>query len=261
MSTLEQFTESALAESFRALGAEPIHGAAGIDAFKLPTGAVLPWRAPSTEGREAQLGAGMARVVAEAAQRVAAVDADSTRTHSWKAEQRARIAAARGEATQRYEATEKACWQRFAVNDCRATVRDRYREPIRDLRAQVNLLNDAERQKRGLDRMDATEDKLRQSERKAEENAARAANDPGRAPKDASSPTAPKRAPLAAGDPDPAPKGPGGKPRNNEARAPKAPPEPIDLKAKLVEQRERQSRADKRRAERKSAPLPPPDAP
>ena len=123
-------------------------------------------------------------------------------------------------------------------------------------------LNDAERQKRGLDRMDATEDKLRQSERKAEENAARAANDPGRASKDASSPTAPKRAPLAAGDPDPAPKGPGGKPRNNEARAPKAPPEPIDLKAKLVEQRERQSRADKRRAERKSAPLPPPpDAP
>lgn len=162
----------------------------------------------------------------------------------------------------RKKADDAACFKRFAVNDCRATVRDRYREPIRDLRAQVNLLNDAERQKRGLDRMDATEDKLRQSERKAEENAARAANDPGRAPKDASSPTAPKRAPLAAGDPDPAPKGPGGKPRNKEARAPKAPPEPIDLKAKLVEQRERQSRADKRRAERKSAPLPPPpDAP
>jgi len=97
----EQFTESGLTESFRALGAEPIHGAAGIDAFKLPTGAVLPWRAPSTEGREAQLGAGMARVVAEAAQRVAAVDADSTRTHSWKAEQRARIAA---EARARFEA-------------------------------------------------------------------------------------------------------------------------------------------------------------
>lgn len=101
MSTLETFTESALAESFRALGAEPIHGAAGIDAFKLPTGAVLPWRCPSTEGREAQLGAGMARVVAEAAQRVAAVDADSTRTDSWKAEQRARIAA---ETRARFEA-------------------------------------------------------------------------------------------------------------------------------------------------------------
>lgn len=101
MSTLEQFTETALAESFRALGAEPIRSAAGIDAFRLPTGGVLPWRAPSTEGREAQLGAGMARVVAEAAQRVAAVDADTSRTDAWKAEQRARIAA---ETRARFEA-------------------------------------------------------------------------------------------------------------------------------------------------------------
>ena len=71
----------------------------------------------------------------------------------------ARIAAARGEATQRYEATEKACWQRFAVNDCLRQARTERRAVLDRLRQQELAVNDLDRRRRA-------DERLRQLERK-----------------------------------------------------------------------------------------------
>ena len=77
----------------------------------------------------------------------------------WLDAQRARIAAARGEATQRYEATEKACWQRFAVNDCLRQARTERRAVLDRLRQQELAVNDLDRRRRA-------DERLRQLERK-----------------------------------------------------------------------------------------------
>jgi len=88
-----------LANGLATLGATAIAGDAtrgehgGVDGFRLPTGAVIAWRCPDDSGeRESHVGASLVRVAAEAAQRMTAIDADDTRTESWKAEQRAKIA-------------------------------------------------------------------------------------------------------------------------------------------------------------------------
>jgi len=65
----------------------------------------------------------------------------------WLDAQRARIAAERDVATQRYEATEKACWQRFAVNDCLQQARVQRRTALDRLRQQELAINDLERQR------------------------------------------------------------------------------------------------------------------
>ena len=77
----------------------------------------------------------------------------------WLDAQRARIAAARGEATQRYEATEKACWHRFAVNDCLSGARKQRRATLDALRQKDLALNATERKQRTAERTRELEQK------------------------------------------------------------------------------------------------------
>jgi len=88
-----------LAESLGKLGVSPMIGDttrgehAGVDGWRLANGAMIGWRCPDDTGeRESHVAASLIRVAAEAAQRIASIDADTTRTDSWKAEQRAKIA-------------------------------------------------------------------------------------------------------------------------------------------------------------------------
>lgn len=61
------------------------------------------------------------------------------------ARERARIAAERQQATQRFEQEEADCYQRFAVNDCLREVRKRRRVALEELRRQEIILNDERR--------------------------------------------------------------------------------------------------------------------
>lgn len=54
---------------------------------------------------------------------------------------------------------DSACSERFAVNDCRAAVRERYRAALADLDRQELLLNDQDRRARAALRLQALEDK------------------------------------------------------------------------------------------------------
>lgn len=73
------------------------------------------------------------------------------------AAERARIAAERGKAEARYQDEERACWARFAVNDCLAEARARRRSALADLRRQEISLNDAERKQRAAQRLRSVE--------------------------------------------------------------------------------------------------------
>lgn len=77
----------------------------------------------------------------------------------WLDAQRQRIDAGRADAAQRFEADEKACWQRFAVNACVRAVRGERRLVTDRLRQQELAVNAVERQRR-------TEARLRQIEEK-----------------------------------------------------------------------------------------------
>jgi colicin import membrane protein len=65
----------------------------------------------------------------------------------------ARINAQRERAEAEYAAQEKACYSRFAVNDCIETARKRRRDALADLRRQEVALNDAERRRRAAERL------------------------------------------------------------------------------------------------------------
>ena len=65
----------------------------------------------------------------------------------WLQAQRARIASERGAATRHFEEAEKACWQRFAVNDCLQQARVQRRTALDRLRQQELAINDLERQR------------------------------------------------------------------------------------------------------------------
>jgi hypothetical protein len=69
-----------------------------------------------------------------------------------EAAERARIAAERKQADERFAADEKACWRRFAVNDCIAEAKGRQRATLGGLRRQEIHLNDIERKRRAAER-------------------------------------------------------------------------------------------------------------
>ncbi|MBI2772300.1 MAG: hypothetical protein HYX47_21955 [Burkholderiales bacterium] len=73
--------------------------------------------------------------------------------------EQARIVSLRAEAEARYAADQKDCWQKFAVNDCLAAAKARRREVLSDLRRQEISLSDAERKRRGAERVRAIEEK------------------------------------------------------------------------------------------------------
>ena len=76
-----------------------------------------------------------------------AQDADSQ-----LAAERARLAAARSQAEARYKAEEKACYSKFAVNDCQAKAKVQRRRTLEDLRRQEISINDAERKRKAAAR-------------------------------------------------------------------------------------------------------------
>jgi colicin import membrane protein len=69
------------------------------------------------------------------------------------AAEQARIASERQRIEQRFADEEVACFQRFAVTDCRDASRARRRVDMADLRRQEIALNDAERKRKGAEQL------------------------------------------------------------------------------------------------------------
>ena len=75
----------------------------------------------------------------------AAQTAHAQAAQDWIAAERSRIAAEQNAARQRFEQAEKACWKRFAVNDCVSRARQQRRQTQDRLRQQELTLNALER--------------------------------------------------------------------------------------------------------------------
>lgn len=73
------------------------------------------------------------------------------------AAEHARITAERQQIEKRFAAEETACFQKFAVNDCRDASRARRRVEMADLRRQEISLNDAERKRKGAEQLQRME--------------------------------------------------------------------------------------------------------
>ena len=76
--------------------------------------------------------------------------------------ERARITAERARINARFAAEERACHQRFAVNDCLRASRASQRTELDELRRQEVALNDAERQRKGAEQLQKLDDKQRE---------------------------------------------------------------------------------------------------
>lgn len=70
-----------------------------------------------------------------------------------EARERARIRAARASEQERSAELERACYARFAVNDCLIEVRRARRDVLADLRRQELSLNDAQRKRRAAEQL------------------------------------------------------------------------------------------------------------
>ncbi|HTH80725.1 MAG TPA: hypothetical protein VL593_17260 [Ramlibacter sp.] len=75
------------------------------------------------------------------------------------AAERARLKDAREKVEAQYVAEEKACYGKFAVNDCLAKARAKRRETLGDLRRQEIALNDAERKRKAAERQRSIEER------------------------------------------------------------------------------------------------------
>lgn len=85
---------------------------------------------------------------------------------------RERISSARSVAEVEFAAQEKACYQRFAVNDCLHAARAKRRAALADLRREEIALDDADRQRRAAERLHTLEE--RAAERAEVQDPARA---------------------------------------------------------------------------------------
>ena len=82
---------------------------------------------------------------AQAAQDWIAAAPQGAALEPWMAAERSRIDAEQNAARQRFEQAEKACWKRFAVNDCVSRARQQRRQTQDRLRQQELALNALER--------------------------------------------------------------------------------------------------------------------
>jgi len=73
--------------------------------------------------------------------------------------ERSRIQSERARETARYEAQERTCYARFAVNDCLAANRAQRRSVLDDLRRQTLALDAIERKNKALDQIERIRDK------------------------------------------------------------------------------------------------------
>ncbi len=122
-----------------------------------------------------------------------------------EASERARIASERTRIEAEFEQANKACYQKFAVNDCIADARAKRRELLADLRRQELVLNDADRRRRSSERLEEIEKKT--ADRRAAQASApvppasaasapapaKAASTPASAPRAARAPREPKQ--------------------------------------------------------------------
>lgn len=170
--------------------------------------------------------------------------------------ERARIKAERDRISAAKAQEERACQDRFAVNDCMNAAERRWRAPLADLRRQENAIRDVERRRRSAEQ-------VRQAEARAAQDQADAAQRREKALQDQQDREA--RAAGKAGGPQPT-----GSPRA-AASQPKAPSGPTPEQAaanaseharRLQEAQERKRKAQERAAQEaakgKARPLPPP---
>ena len=157
-----------------------------------------------------------------------------------EAAERARIAAERSRMDAEFEASHRACYSRFAVNDCIAAAKAKRREGLADLRRREVALNDAERRRRAAERLaeiEAREAERVQPQRPQPPAAQAGADAPGREKQPAAKAPRPERAPAA-------PKAPSGKaPR--EAKV----PEPVDTEENRRRYNQRMAEAAAHKAE------------
>lgn len=172
------------------------------------------------------------------------------------AAERARIANERAAAESAFHAEEKACYGKFAVNDCLNAAKAKRRGVVADLRRQEISLNDVERRRRAAD-------KVRELEQRAAAEAkkpARAASGTGRESAVAHTvrpPKAPREAPSSAAQ-SPAPK-----PKQVDAaeRAAQEAKSRAQHEERQAQAKERRAKLEKRLAERNKPaanPLPVP---
>lgn len=77
--------------------------------------------------------------------------------------ERARIDAIRQQKTLELDAEDAACFSRFAVTDCQSKVGTRRRQMLSDLKRQEAKLTDAERQQKGAEQLQKSQDKAAES--------------------------------------------------------------------------------------------------
>lgn len=75
------------------------------------------------------------------------------------AAERARLAAARSHVESTFNAEEKACYSKFAVNDCLTAAKVRRRQALEDVRRQEIAINDAERKRKAAEKRRSHEDR------------------------------------------------------------------------------------------------------
>ena len=90
--------------------------------------------------------------------------------------ERARLKQERQKADAVYKAEEKACYGKFAVNDCLDSAKARRREIVSDLRRQEVALNDAQRKRAAAQRRSEIDEKNAQQRERAASAPARAAS-------------------------------------------------------------------------------------
>jgi colicin import membrane protein len=97
------------------------------------------------------------------------------------ASQRARIASERGQVEAEFNARQRQCYLKFAVNDCLNAAKSLRREKLADLRRQEISLNDAERKRKAAERSSSLEERSSpeklQAEAQRREKAAAQEND------------------------------------------------------------------------------------
>lgn len=183
-----------------------------------------------------------------------------------EAAQRARIAAERGQAEAAFRAEEKACYGKFAVNDCLSAAKAHRRQVLADLRRQEISLNDAQRKRKAAEHLRAIEERssAEKQQQQAEQRARALAEQ-----RDREAAAAQKAADHASGE---APRAARAADRQEQAarrqaeasaaRSQRAEEAAQNLKRRqerLVEAQERKASQDKRLAERKkpaAKPLP-----
>ncbi len=92
------------------------------------------------------------------------------------ATEKARIARERNAAEALYKVEEKACYQKFAVNDCVKDARDKRRAVMTELHRQEVAVNDVERKRKAAERLQSIAEKSapeKQAEKKADSEKAR----------------------------------------------------------------------------------------